>query len=107
MKLASRKEGPAMSSSVQITEGVYRVTYRYGKSFTVSKRPHGYVPGTRRRMPFETVAMFPLRHQDALKVFLLGWLPDSSVGEDLYTGIIRKALDLHTLHAALLAGNAV
>ena len=95
-----------MSSTTQITEGAYRVTYRYGKTFTVQKRPHGYAPGTRRRMPFETVATFPLRHQDALKAFLLSWLPDSGIGEDLYTGIIRKALDLHALHASLLAGDA-
>ena len=83
----------------QITEGVYRVPYHYGKSFTVSKRPHGYAPGTRKRLPFETVATFPVSHQDALKAFLLCWLPDGGVGEDLYTGIVRKARDLHALRA--------
>ena len=81
-------------TTVQHTDGIYRITYTIGKRFTFKRNELSYDGSGRSVRAWETVATVSARHQAALRHILVGYLGEES-GADLYRAVIAKACDLH------------
>ena len=83
-----------MARTIQHTDGIYRIVYTAGKRFTLKRNERSYDNTGVSRRTWQTVAAIDVRHQDALRYILVGYLGEET-GGDLYRAAVAKARTLH------------